>query len=1182
MRIDREEKRSLKKLFVGVLVIALLVTMLPIQTNQLTEIKAAGTAKFDEAIFGNAPTIEVESSDELDLALSNVSPGDAVIIKLMNDIMYLPDASGFNTPLIFPEGNVAIDLGSHSLYVNLLSFPGTAPDSNIAFYGDIMSKISGFSMDETNIYDQVLHFAMISADQPAVQFNGATNLMNLRFEVRQGAKCVIKGRDMAVTGADWTRYYKEGSYNYINCSNAKEIVEYIGPEFYNVEGTEKVLDIGEVTLPYSSEAPETVFEKGAIPEDVKIKYKDNYYENYNQEAVVVESRDIGLYHKTNVESEIIVDAILQDWMRGNTYVQPITDNTAYLEITDSYLYSLVGEGYSKVTFNEGAIPSKAVYGEDVGLEYSIEKVVIKNAEQEFSLLEDGFDVQLHFNTSLPIYNEAVASVTASDSSAVWIPWMEEYCATTEYEYILEANDITEEEALSYGTYIKAGSKIVLKPQEETYISNIRWGQNILPNSSLIAYGTDGTIVITVPNYATGGYGLSFDMGEIIQLEATSEDLIIPEPDHIYEEDGVSIPWYGSAFSVACDSIEYVICDASIANSEATGWSAEGIPVPAEDGTYTNEYYLMSVLMIEDENDQGEMVWIPSGLYGERCYVTYTYTLDTKSPILTAEDVSAVAGTDIPLTLNGEWENVEESKAVDTVWTNQKSVTLTVKEPADNGTDFAGYNFGNGWQEAGTATYSGDGVYDIRIQVRDAFDEVKSRQLGAWVTSIGIDTTAPTLLFTDAKNPTQSELKSDSTYEGNLHVVCEDGNGSGFAEINLYKQDGENWVLSNDLLIATEEASYIAPTTKNEVYRIEVKDTVGNTRVYENITVAGYVQDVEVNIGNTIATYGEELSIPVRIKNNSSNVLTISLFALREDATDDVFSKEIGALTELAAGETFATNVIIPKGADAAEYSALLDIQYTNVGGNLETNIAKVYSRRIEATIEKATGTGSISVADLYYGEVIQPVVSSDTNGTENVMVYYKESNVEDSLYIKAVPTAVGAYDVKAVFPATANYEEVVVESTFTISRMKADASMYVIGTIPDASGIFKQDVVIKAQNGYLLSTSENGTFADTLVISESTDYYVFYVKTSTGAITDAIALGKIVIDKSVPQDMVPPAEVETEEIEPTAVGVGRVRLVRGTAYTLGEGSWHVNGDSTNYAGGITFYVPTTGDYEITQ
>lgn len=37
----------------------------------------------------------------------------------------------------------------------------------------------------------------------------------------------------------------------------------------------------------------------------------------------------------------------------------------------------------------------------------------------------------------------------------------------------------------------------------------------------------------------------------------------------------------------------------------------------------------------------------------------------------------------------------------------------------------------------------------------------------------------------------------------------------------------------------------------------------------------------------------------------------------------------------------------------------------------------------------------------------------------------------------------------------------------------------------------------------------------------------------------------------------------------------------GIGYCLGSGTWRVSGDSTSYSGGIIFYVPTDGEYEVT-
>ena len=43
-----------------------------------------------------------------------------------------------------------------------------------------------------------------------------------------------------------------------------------------------------------------------------------------------------------------------------------------------------------------------------------------------------------------------------------------------------------------------------------------------------------------------------------------------------------------------------------------------------------------------------------------------------------------------------------------------------------------------------------------------------------------------------------------------------------------------------------------------------------------------------------------------------------------------------------------------------------------------------------------------------------------------------------------------------------------------------------------------------------------------------------------------------------------------------------VKLQTSTTYTLGSGTWTVNGDATSYSGNITFYVGREGSYTFNQ
>jgi hypothetical protein len=261
-------------------------------------------------------------------------------------------------------------------------------------------------------------------------------------------------------------------------------------------------------------------------------------------------------------------------------------------------------------------------------------------------------------------------------------------------------------------------------------------------------------------------------------------------------------------------------------------------------------------------------------------------------------------------------------------------------------------------------------------------------------------------------------------------------------------------------------------------------------------------------------------------------------------------------------------------------------------------------------IKQTDGTGSVTVEDFYYGEKLTCTVVSDTNGTENVTLYYKESDADDSTYTQTEPTTIGSYVVKAVFAETDKYKEVTVTDEFVITRMKVTEGMYLFEEVKEENGIYKEDVVITGANGNLLCVTEDGTYTKSLTITETTENYTFYIKTITGAITEKVELGKIIIDKSVPEDEEEPENSEEPEEEPEnseepeeepenseepeeeptvpdlntpiVIQIGRVRLELGKAYTFGSGKWKVSGDSTSYAPGITFYVPTEGDYEFSQ
>lgn len=1242
MKIDREEKRSLKKLLVGILVAAMVVTMLPVGDNALGVAKAE-TTKFDQTIFGEVEPISVASEDDFNRALSSVSDAlnQTVMIQVTKPIT-------FTKNIVFPAGNIAIDLGTNTISVSYISFTKSEAGSNIAFYGDKESAILG---DSTGSIDGKTCFCELSQDYLInLQINGEVDLKNVRFEARKGNQLLINGKNLSVTEEGYVRHYQQDNYSCINANQASVIYEELGENFINVYTDEidetKKFDIYNFEMFPNSEILEAYYVKGAIPADVKIDYQGVAFENINQETDIVEDKELGLYHKTT-DTEIVVDAFnLDSNSNNNIYFRSIDNNDAYLEITGSYWEIIDSRGYTKATIAESAIP-QSVSDSDGTMEYPVEKVIVTKKEEAFALTEESDRVTLHFDTandSTPIYviNKSPAIVTISENSDVWIPWDWPQYDDTECAIVLEDGAVMEDE----GTYIKAGSKITITPIGDRCINQVLWGSDIMLNSDLVECCTDGTIIITVPNYAIND-SFTFSISDMSYGFASSTYMNLPEPVFTETTDsGIPVDYYKEPFTVT-SAENYIICDADLATTNADGWTSAGIPA-TEDGIYEKHYYVMNVSMVADE---GTTKMIPSQDYGVRYGLIHNYVLDTTTPTITS--VTATDANGNAMTLDGGWLGEYDTVSAETVWTNTSSITLKATANAGSGLPVAGYMFdGENWQTSNTYTYTGDGVYDVAIHARDEFDVKleaanKTRpETGIWVSSVGIDTTAPKLMFTDGKNATACELKSNAQYEGNLHVVCDDGEGSGFASINLYKKNGSEWTLSNELLIATEDASFIAPTTQNEVYKLEVTDIAGNTNVYENITVVGYVQDVEITVGDVTGVYGEDLEIEVTVKNISENPLSISAFGLREDATDDVFEMEANVVTELASGESFTTKILIAKGANAGDYTAMLDMEYINMDADAGQRVSKVNSQQITATIEKAagtasvsvenitygqtpevtvasttngtynvtiyykpaaaedseytkeapenageykvkavfaatanyneveataeftiakaTGTGTVSVENLYYGQTVSTTVSSDTNGTDNVTVYFKRAEEDDSTYTTEAPRRVGTYKVKAVFAETANYTELVVEGEFTITRISETRGMYSISS-PNRDGVYEGPVVITGMDGNLVSVSEQNGFKEQIVLNGSIEFFRFFIKTPDGAITEAVILRNIVIKEP-----------------PVKVTAGRAHLDTGAAYELGEGTWNVSGDSTNYVGGTVFYVPESGDYEFTQ
>jgi len=134
------------------------------------------------------------------------------------------------------------------------------------------------------------------------------------------------------------------------------------------------------------------------------------------------------------------------------------------------------------------------------------------------------------------------------------------------------------------------------------------------------------------------------------------------------------------------------------------------------------------------------------------------------------------------------------------------------------------------------------------------------------------------------------------------------------------------------------------------------------------------------------------------------------------------------------------------------------------------------------------GDGSISVDDVYVGTEINPIYSSEKNGTEHVIIEYKLTT--DTEYTTVKPTAVGSYDVRATFPATLIYDEVIATNTFQIKELEEGLAEISVADISYGETLNPQ---------YSSSTNDTTPTIEYKLVSEDTSSYTTTVPTAVGS-----------------------------------------------------------------------------------
>jgi len=428
-----------------------------------------------------------------------------------------------------------------------------------------------------------------------------------------------------------------------------------------------------------------------------------------------------------------------------------------------------------------------------------------------------------------------------------------------------------------------------------------------------------------------------------------------------------------------------------------------------------------------------------------------------------------------------------------------------------------------------------------------------------------------------------------------------------------------------------------------VYASSKKTTISEGAVYldaRKLVVSKspftYIENgTDLNFGTHM--YGNQITASEQIIRNKDYTGDITISDVTVDSS--VFEIEKGAAKTLRGGsdDTYSYKVGVAKNTSPGSYEGKVTVKYIKMDGT-----EGEYKQRVTLTIGKPYGTASVSIADYHVGE--QPAfvkAVSDTNGADNVTFYYKRISEGDEKYTTVMPTEEGDYVVKAVFAETECYSSVSATAEFKVSYIETPANPYKLTGSKSDTGWYRGSVTITPATGYTVSSQKQGVYTNTIVVDETTNQ-VIYLKNASGAITKAINVGEIKIDKETPVilgitgeetyymdnmnlvvkdsnlekvwlngsevevkskaaqlSLTPSDEIYTIKASDNAGNTiecsfrieeawmkdgiisNVIRKLRGgKEYKLGAGKWKVKGDNTVYNGGMNFYVSDEGEYDF--
>ena len=186
--------------------------------------------------------------------------------------------------------------------------------------------------------------------------------------------------------------------------------------------------------------------------------------------------------------------------------------------------------------------------------------------------------------------------------------------------------------------------------------------------------------------------------------------------------------------------------------------------------------------------------------------------------------------------------------------------------------------------------------------------------------------------------------------------------------------------------------------------------------------------------------------------------------------------------------------------------------------NFEIFAEDIAGNSVQATItveyRKDVATATVSVGAEYVGQIIEPVLTTNSNG--DAQFFYKRVGASDDTYVSEKPNAEGEYIVQVRIPATDNFTAVTEEGTFKLSYLTAPETAFTVSGKKKKNDFYTTDVELVAPEGFKISNAADGKYKASVTYTEGMDK--IYLMRDDGALTGAIVFNKkYKIDKLTPE-----------------------------------------------------------------